>query len=69
MEQDSFFAFCEAVVCSIVKTSKEKHVWEMMFYKQIILQKGLPFDVKLPEHPPDKLFRQTALFSFTGTYR
>lgn len=24
-----------------------------MFYKQIILQKGLPFDVKLPEHPLD----------------
>ena len=22
-----------------------------MFYKQIILQKGLPFQVKLPEHP------------------
>lgn len=22
-----------------------------MFYKQIILQNGLPFDVKLPEHP------------------
>lgn len=22
-----------------------------MFYKQIILQKGLPFEVKLPEHP------------------
>ena len=24
-----------------------------MFYKQIILQKGLPFAVKLPEHPLD----------------
>lgn len=24
-----------------------------MFYKQIILQKGLPFDVKLPKHPLD----------------
>lgn len=24
-----------------------------MFYKQIILQKGLPFQVKLPEHPLD----------------
>ena len=24
-----------------------------MFYKQIILQRGLPFDVKLPEHPHD----------------
>ncbi len=24
-----------------------------MFYKQIILQGGLPFDVKLPEHPLD----------------
>lgn len=24
-----------------------------MFYKQIILQNGLPFDVKLPEHPLD----------------
>ncbi len=24
-----------------------------MFYKQIILQKGLPFEVKLPEHPLD----------------
>lgn len=24
-----------------------------MFYKQIILQKGLPFAVKLPEHPQD----------------
>ena len=22
-----------------------------MFYKQIILQNGIPFDVKLPEHP------------------
>ena len=24
-----------------------------MFYKQIILQRGLPFDVKLPRHPSD----------------
>ena len=24
-----------------------------MFYKQIILHKGLPFEVKLPEHPLD----------------
>lgn len=24
-----------------------------MFYKQIILQKGIPFQVKLPEHPLD----------------
>jgi len=24
-----------------------------MFYKQIILQKGLPFDVKIPAHPLD----------------
>ncbi|MCM1387994.1 MAG: type II toxin-antitoxin system RelB/DinJ family antitoxin [Bacillus sp. (in: Bacteria)] len=24
-----------------------------MFYKQIIFQKGLPFEVKLPEHPLD----------------
>ncbi len=24
-----------------------------MFYKQIILQKGLPFEVKLPEYPLD----------------
>ena len=24
-----------------------------MFYKQIILRNGLPFDVKLPEHPLD----------------
>ena len=24
-----------------------------MFYKQIILQKGLPFEIKLPEHPLD----------------
>ncbi len=24
-----------------------------MFYKQIILRKGLPFEVKLPEHPLD----------------
>lgn len=24
-----------------------------MFYKQIILQRGLPFQVKLPEHPLD----------------
>lgn len=24
-----------------------------MFYRQIILQNGLPFDVKLPEHPLD----------------
>lgn len=24
-----------------------------MFYKQIILKKGLPFEVKLPEHPMD----------------
>ncbi len=30
-----------------------------MFYKQIILQKGLPFDVKLPEHPMD-VSRMTA---------
>lgn len=24
-----------------------------MFYKQIVLQNGLPFEVKLPEHPLD----------------
>ncbi|HOM98609.1 MAG TPA: type II toxin-antitoxin system RelB/DinJ family antitoxin [Acetomicrobium sp.] len=24
-----------------------------MFYKQIILRKGLPFEVKLPDHPLD----------------
>ena len=30
-----------------------------MFYKQIILQNGLPFDVKLPEHPLD-VSRMTA---------
>ena len=24
-----------------------------MFYKQVILQRGLPFDVKLPQHPLD----------------
>ena len=24
-----------------------------MFYKQIVLQMGLPFEVKLPEHPLD----------------
>ena len=24
-----------------------------LFYKQIILQRGLPFEVKLPEHPLD----------------
>lgn len=30
-----------------------------MFYKQIILQNGLPFEVKLPEHPFD-VSRMTA---------
>ena len=30
-----------------------------MFYKQIVLQKGLPFEVKLPEHPLD-ISRMTA---------
>ena len=30
-----------------------------MFYKQIILHNGLPFDVKLPEHPLD-ISRMTA---------
>lgn len=30
-----------------------------MFYKQIILQNGLPFEVKLPEHPLD-VIRMTA---------
>lgn len=30
-----------------------------MFYKQIILQNGLPFEVKLPEHPLD-MSRMTA---------
>ena len=30
-----------------------------MFYKQIILKNGLPFDVKLPEHPLD-VSRMTA---------
>ena len=30
-----------------------------MFYKQIILRNGLPFDVKLPEHPLD-ISRMTA---------
>lgn len=24
-----------------------------MFYKQVIMQRGLPFDVKLPRHPLD----------------
>ena len=24
-----------------------------MFYKQVIMQRGLPFDVKLPQHPLD----------------
>ena len=30
-----------------------------MFYKQVILQRGLPFEVKLPEHPRD-VSRMTA---------
>ena len=30
-----------------------------MFYKQIVLRNGLPFDVKLPEHPLD-ISRMTA---------
>ena len=30
-----------------------------MFYKQIVLQNGLPFEVKLPEHPLD-ISRMTA---------
>ena len=30
-----------------------------MFYRQIILQNGLPFEVKLPEHPLD-ISRMTA---------
>lgn len=30
-----------------------------MFYKQVILQRGLPFEVKLPEHPLD-ISRMTA---------
>lgn len=30
-----------------------------MFYKQIILQNGLPFELKLPEHPRD-ITRMTA---------
>ena len=30
-----------------------------MFYKQIILQNGLPFEVKLPDHPRD-IRRMTA---------
>jgi addiction module RelB/DinJ family antitoxin len=30
-----------------------------MFYKQIILRKGLPFEVKLPDHPLD-VSRMTA---------
>lgn len=30
-----------------------------MFYKQIVLKNGLPFDVKLPEHPLD-ISRMTA---------
>lgn len=30
-----------------------------MFYKQVILQNGLPFEVKLPEHPLD-VSRMTA---------
>ena len=30
-----------------------------LFYKQIILRRGLPFEVKLPEHPLD-LSRMTA---------
>ena len=37
-----------------------------MFYKQVILQWGLPFEVKLPEHPLDLLVIQhtISLFSF-----
>ena len=31
-----------------------------MFYKQIILQNGLPFEVKLPDHPLD-VRRMTAV--------
>lgn len=31
-----------------------------MFYKQIVLNKGLPFEVKLPEHPLD-VSRMTAV--------
>lgn len=31
-----------------------------MFYKQIILQNGLPFEVKLPDHPLD-IRRMTAV--------
>ena len=31
-----------------------------MFYKQIILQKGLPFDVKLPEQPLDVSYMTAA---------
>lgn len=27
-----------------------------MFYKQVILKKGLPFEVRLPEHPMDISF-------------
>lgn len=30
-----------------------------MFYKQVILQRGLPFEVKLPNQPPD-ISRMTA---------
>ena len=31
-----------------------------MFYKQIVLNNGLPFDVRLPEHPLD-ISRMTAV--------
>lgn len=33
-----------------------------MFYKQIILKNGLPFEVKLPEHPLDISRMTTAQF-------
>ena len=39
-----------------------------MFYKQIILRRGLPFEVKLPEHPLD-LSRMTAEELDTETQR
>ena len=48
-----------------IPLAKRPHLWPKlalgipasnaitMFYKQIILQRGLPFEVKLPEHPLD----------------
>ena len=33
-----------------------------MFYKQVIINRGLPFEVKLPEHPLDISSMTTAQF-------